>query len=234
MQSSYHLPQKAILPPIIGTPGFVEALPADVQARLLATGQERAFAKGATIQSQGDHGEEFWFIQSGHVHIGRHSRDGKFHIFAALTEGQSFGEQAFLGEFPRLVDAIAASDAVLLRIGESQLAKLLTEDALMARLLLKAMAHIVQAAMDALEASRTQSTPLRATRALLAQCHSVKGEQDLRLTQQSLADLIGVSRVSLGKALRLLEEEGLVSCGYGIITVNDVARLREWQVLEAL
>lgn len=232
MQSSYQSPLLSAEPVALsghfGVAGFVEALPVQIRSRLLSKGRAINFAKAAMIQSQGEAGHEFWYIQSGDVHIGRHSRDGKFHIFAALKAGQSFGEQAFLGEFPRLVDAVAASDCTLLRIGEGELSKLLAEDARTARLLLKAMAQIVQTVLDTLETSRIETTSMRAARALLAQCSSKSGAQSLSLTQQSLADIIGVSRVSIGKALKTLTHLGLIECGYGSIIVKDIAALRQW------
>jgi CRP-like cAMP-binding protein len=237
MQRSYHLPENSsntaplniqTTPLQFGVAGFVEALPEDLRTRLLSKARRIDFAKDTMIQSQGAAGHEFWYIRSGNVHIGRHSRDGKFHIFGALRAGQSFGEQAFLGEFPRLVDAVAASDCTLLRIGEGELAKLLAEDGSTARLLLKAMAQIVQTVFDTLETSRTETTVMRTARALLAQCSSKSGSQSLALTQQSLADIIGVSRVSMGKALKTLTHLDLIISGYGSIEVKDIAALYKW------
>lgn len=228
MQRPYQSHKNPSFAANIGAAGFVEALPANIQERVLKGAREIAFSKGDMIQSQGERGHEFWFVTAGKVHIGRHSIDGKFTIFATLGTGQSFGEQAFLGDFPRLVDAIAASEARLLRVGEAELARLLTEDAQTARTLLKAMAQIVQTALDALENSRTLSTPKRAAQALLAQCDRQSGQCDLAMTQQSLADIIGVSRVSIGKAVRELERAGLIKCGYGVIAVRDVGALKTW------
>ena len=226
MQRSYHLPENSsntaplniqTTPLQFGVAGFVEALPEDLRTRLLSKARRIDFAKDTMIQSQGAAGHEFWYIRSGNVHIGRHSRDGNFHIFGALRAGQSFGEQAFLGEFPRLVDAVAASDCTLLR-----------EDGSTARLLLKAMAQIVQTVFDTLETSRTETTVMRTARALLAQCSSKSGSQSLALTQQSLADIIGVSRVSMGKALKTLTHLDLIISGYGSIEVKDIAALYKW------
>ena len=45
-------------------------------------------------------------------------------------------------------------------------------------------------------------------------------------TQQDLADLVGVSRVSLGKALTGLQAPGFIEPGYGFVTIRDGAALR--------
>ena len=46
-------------------------------------------------------------------------------------------------------------------------------------------------------------------------------------TQQDLADLVGVSRVSLGKAMTRLQVAGVIEPGYGFVTIRDRAALRE-------
>ena len=206
--------------------GFVIALPEEIRRQLLDHGRSRHFVKGELIQQRGDTGREFWYIQSGSVQIGRYSVDGKLNIFAVLGPGESFGEQAFLGEFPRMVDAIAASDTLLLRIGESELQAAIASDARVARVLLKAMAHMVQQAFDLVEAGRNLSTVERVVQALLRLCNDDGGHCTIDVTQQDLADLVGVSRVSLGKALKTLEAEGGVICGYGNVAVPDSLALQ--------
>lgn len=47
----------------------------------------------------------------------------------------------------------------------------------------------------------------------------------LRVTQQSLADQLGITRESTNKALRSLEHEGLVSLGRGSVTLTDPEEL---------
>ncbi len=201
--------------------GFVTALPEDVRRRLLNHGLVRQFAKGELIQQRGDAGKEFWHIRSGNVQIGRYSFDGKLSIFAVLGPGESFGEQAFLGEFPRMVDAIAGNEVTLVRIGEKELQSAITSDPRVARILLKTMANMVQQAFDLVNAGRNLSTVERVARALLGLCEGEGQTVSISITQQELADLVGVSRVSLGKALGKLEQSGNIERNYGKIVVLD-------------
>ena len=46
-------------------------------------------------------------------------------------------------------------------------------------------------------------------------------------TQQDLADLVGVSRVSLGEAMTRLQVAGVIEPGYGFVTIRDRRALRE-------
>lgn len=203
------------------------ALPDIVRRDLLARGQGRAFAKGQIIQQRGDMAKEFWYIESGSVQIGRYGVDGRLTLFALLGTGETFGELAFMGEFPRTVDAIAGSDCRLIRIGDSELQSLMDSDPAVTRLLLKTMALTVQQAFNLIESSRSLSVPQRLAQALLQLCGDQEDGADIMATQQDLADLVGVSRVSLGKALTRLQVAGLVAPGYGFVTIRDSAALRE-------
>ena len=214
------------LSPMAGT-GFVTALPETVRADLLARGQVRSFAKGQIIQQRGDTAKEFWYIESGSVQIGRYGVGGRLTLFALLGAGDAFGELAFMGEFPRTVDAIAGSDSVLIRIGERELWSLMESDAAVTRLLLKTMALTVQEAFDLIESSRNLSVPQKLAQALLQLSGNQEDGTQVMATQQDLADLVGVSRVSLGKAMTRLQVAGVIEPGYGFVTIRDRAALRD-------
>lgn len=221
MQSSYHLGENLNpASPQLGATGFMKALPDDVRRGLIERGQNLSFDKGQIIQQRGDPGTEFWHVVEGTVQIGRYSEDGEWIMFAVLGAGESFGEQAFLGEFPRMVDAIAGSDCTVIRIGETELQHLLESQPQAARILLKTMAHTVQQVFDLVEAGRRLSTKERLAQALARFCGN-SDNVEVDMTQQELADLIGVSRVSLGKALADLADQNLVDRGYGKLIIPN-------------
>lgn len=211
--------------PMAGT-GFVMALPEKVRRDLLARGQLRYFAKGQIIQQRGDVAKEFWYIESGSVQIGRYGIDGRLTMFALIGAGDTFGELAFMGEFSRTVDAIAGADCTLIRIGDSELQSLMDSNPTIIRLLLKTMALTVQEAFDLIESSRSLSVPQRLAQALLQLCGDQGDGTQIIVTQQELADLVGVSRISLGKALTKLHAAAVVEPGYGSLRVTDRATLR--------
>jgi CRP-like cAMP-binding protein len=78
--------------------------------------------------------------------------------------------------------------------------------------------------------------PLRArvarTLVMLAAQHGQGGaegvEIQLRLTQEEYADMLGVSRQSLNRELRALEQAGAISLTYARLVVRDLAALREF------
>ena len=212
--------------PIAGT-GFVKALPEAIRSDLLARGQVRNFARGQIIQQRGDEAKEFWYIESGTVQVGRYGIDGRLTLFALIGAGDTFGELAFMGEFPRTVDAIAGSDCRLIRIGQSELQSLMDSDPAVIGLLLKTMALTVQESFNLIEYSRSLSVPQRLALALLQLCGDQVDGARISVTQQELADLVGVSRVSLGKAVAKLEQAGMIEPGYAWVMIRDRAGLQD-------
>tara|TARA_R110001599_G_scaffold183303_1_gene376478 strand:- start:7023 stop:7688 length:666 start_codon:yes stop_codon:yes gene_type:complete len=212
--------------PIAGT-GFVKALPENICSDLLARGQVRNFARGQIIQQRGDEAKEFWFIETGSVQVGRYGIDGRLTLFALIGAGDTFGELAFMGEFPRTVDAIAGSDCRLIRIGQSELQSLMDSDPAVIGLLLKTMALTVQESFNLIEYSRSLSVSQRLALALLQLCGDQEDGARIAVTQQELADLVGVSRVSLGKAVAKLEQAGMIEPGYAWVMIRDRAGLQD-------
>ncbi|MND07699.1 hypothetical protein D3C83_298640 [compost metagenome] len=47
----------------------------------------------------------------------------------------------------------------------------------------------------------------------------------MNLTQQAIADLLGVQRTSVTRVLRGLQRQGIIEIGYGHIAVRDPAAL---------
>lgn len=211
--------------PMAGT-GFVTGLPQEVRRNLLSRGQTRSFSKGQIIQHRGDAANEFWYVETGSVQIGRYGIDGRLTLFTLIGAGETFGELAFMGEFSRTVDAIAGGDCTLIRIGDSELASLMNSDPAITRLLLKTMALTVQEALNLIESSRNLTVLQRLAQALLQLCGDQKDGAEIMATQQDLADLLGVSRVSLGKAMSKLQSSAIVEPGYGVVTIRDGTALR--------
>ncbi|MEO9634828.1 MAG: Crp/Fnr family transcriptional regulator [Parasphingorhabdus sp.] len=211
--------------PMAGT-GFVAGLPEAVRRNLLSRGQARSFTKGQIIQQRGDAANEFWYVETGSVQIGRYGIDGRLTLFTLIGAGETFGELAFMGEFSRTVDAIAGGDCTLIRIGDNELASLMNSDPAITRLLLKTMALTVQEAINLIESSRNLTVLQRLAQALLQLCGDQQDGAEIMATQQDLADLLGVSRVSLGKAMSTLHTSAIVEPGYGVVTIRDGTALR--------
>ncbi|MGV7119495.1 MULTISPECIES: Crp/Fnr family transcriptional regulator [unclassified Sphingopyxis] len=185
--------------------------------RLVAMAPARWFADGQFVQQQGDPGDAFWAVVEGHVLVGRYAEDGGFTAFAVLGPGDLFGELAFFTGVPRQADALASGSARLVAIDRALLRRLMAADVGWAELLLRSLGRQLAGALDIIDAERRLGSADRLWRLLGMMAADGDDGATVHATQQQLADLLGVSRVTLGAALRDLTARGLVETGYGRI-----------------
>lgn len=181
------------------------------------------FAAGQVIQLHGDASDGFWLIEKGTVTLCRIDAEGDATVFAVLGSGDLFGELAHFAEVPRQVDALAEDEAVLVRIDAALVERLLASEPMFARFLLRSLANQLRGALDRIDRDRMLSAEARIVRALAEMAR--REGSCLNLTQQALADYVGVSRITAGQVLRNLARKGLIGVGYRQIEVRDIADL---------
>lgn len=212
MQSTYQL----------SSFGSIRADPA-LAALLRREGRAIAYAAGQMVQQQGDSGDGFWMIESGRIALCRFGADGGVIVFGVMGAGDLFGELAYFGGTARQVDAVAEEPAVLVRVGAVQIERLLAEEPDFARALLASLAHQLRLALDQIDRDRSLTAEARIARLLLDLAE--RDGSALAVTQQSLADRAGVSRVTAGQVLARLEQTGAIRRGYRQIAVIDYQAL---------
>lgn len=192
-------------------------------ALLRREGRRISFAAGQVIQQQGDRGEGFWMIESGRVSICRFAADGGITVFAEIGAGDLFGELAHFAGTVRQVDAVAEVPSVLVRVGAGQIDHLLAKEPDFARALLASLAHQLRQALDQIDRDRRLTAEARIARLLLDLAESEGTE--LAVTQQSLADRAGVSRVTAGQLLAKFEQAGALQRRYRRVVICNLAAL---------
>lgn len=86
-------------------------------------------------------------------------------------------------------------------------------------------------AMDYIVTTMSLPLPVRLAQRLVGLRHAHGRENgdgmiiDLHLSQESLAETVGVSRQSLNRALKAMEAKGIVSVGYSSLTIRDAVAL---------
>jgi CRP/FNR family transcriptional regulator, cyclic AMP receptor protein len=88
---------------------------ADVDFKLLAGADSRAFKAGEIIFRQGDPASELFVVQSGTVEIRIGDR-----VLETLSAHGIFGELALIDDAPRSATAVALTDVQLVPVGQKQ------------------------------------------------------------------------------------------------------------------
>ena len=207
------------------TPMLFSALEPSLQVHLTRSAVPRAFTDGQIIQHHGEMADGFWLIEEGSVIVGQYLPDGDFRAVAVLGPGDSYGELAIFAGRPRIVDAVSRGASRLRLIKGRAFLDALGNYPQSMRALLGAMSVQLQELLTLIAGLRQGTNPARIAGLLANMAGDDPGTASVAVTQQELADLLGVTRATANAALRELERLALVRRGYGSVVIPDRARL---------
>lgn len=212
----------------IGSPTLFSALPKAIQSDLLRNATHRSFSDGQSIWHRGDTADGFWIIKKGQVKVGRHSDSGEMQALFLLGPGDSLGELPLLGDFPRTADTEAVGSLEMLWVSDAILSSVIAGSSIVSNAFIKALSLQLQEAFNRLIGYRNMPAPKRLAHNLLALAEGKEAPVKLGIRQQELAELVGVSRMTIASTLAQLEEIGLVTRHYRHLVITDPSALRNW------
>lgn len=204
-------------------------LSAGQQARVLAETQVRRIATGGFVCRKGEAVSHWIGVIDGLVRLGTHSADGKIASLTGIPAGAWFGEGSLLKDEARRYDAIALRDSRVAYMPRAAFHALLGESIPFNRFLLGHLNERLGQFIGTLESQRLADPDVRVATCLAwlfqPNLYPATGAQ-LRITQEELGLLSGVSRQRVNKALKTLAADGLLRVNYGCVTILDLDRLR--------
>jgi CRP-like cAMP-binding protein len=211
----------ALIPPrdvVTGGNGFGRA---EVEA-LAKRCPERALGAGECLFRKGTRLAEVYVVRRGLVGVGRRVH-GRRVTFLLLRPGDVAGDVAALLGGAALFDAFAVSEAEVLVVPAAEFLAALDLTSPFSRQWAVGLGGRVSALQGRLE--ETLGVALRSRVAALLYHELESGTRVVNLTQQAIADLLGVQRTSVTRVLRGLQRQGIIEIGYGHIAVRDHASL---------
>lgn len=185
--------------------------------------QRRVFNDKQLIHHRGDTRPALSIVESGCVRVGNVGVDGSYLTTSILTRGQTFGEFTLLADLPRTHEATAVGATVVTQLSQGQFRRLYRSDPQFSTALLKIALLRTHAILEFVDDLRRLPLTVRVAKFFLARAQ----DGELRLRQEDLSFTFGVSRVSMGKALKQLATEGVLTLGYGRILLHG-PQLRDW------
>lgn len=170
---------------------------------------------GQVIHLRGDDKPGLSIVLEGRVSIGTQTPDGTPLGLTEFGYGHSFGEITSFIDLPRTHDATAVVDSRILQLTAIENQRLIDTLPDYAPAMLTMLAARLYLTLENVEDFR-QKTPLQRLASLLA---TRARDGIVTALQTDLAYTIGVSRVTLGKLLKILEAKGLIRRGYGQIEI---------------
>ncbi len=197
------------------------------RTRLAEYTQVVRYAIDTIIFQRGDPGDSMMAVVSGRVKICTHSLEGKELILNIIKPGEVFGEISLIDGEPRTADAIALESCQLLVLERRDFQRHLDENPRMARRLLTILCQRLRRTSTHLEESLFLEVPARLARVLLHLSHAygIPAKAgvciDVKLSQQQLGSIAGITRESVNKQLGQWQKAGWITVRNGYVTVVE-------------
>jgi len=206
---------------------FGKLLPHDLDALLRHARVER-YAAGSEIFAKGSPGRSMMAIVKGRVRIEVQSPAYRDVVLAILQPGEVFGEIALLDGEDRTADAMAIDDSELLVLDYRDFIPFLEQRAELCILLMRVLCQRLRRTTQQVGEVMFGRLDSRLASALIRLAHESGHSGNavaLRVSQRELAGLVGASRESVNKQLRLWQREGVVRLGKRLIDIPDIAAI---------
>lgn len=185
------------------------------------------------VYRRGDAGEEMCIILSGGVKASTRSTDGKEIIFDLLSEGDFFGELSLLDGMPRTATVTTLVPSVLIVLERSFFMPFLEDNPVTAIRLLNLLAHRLRATDTFLEEVLFLDSETRLAKRILA-LENIYGKVvgnaiqiELNVSQQDIANLVGITRERVNKLLKKWERAKIISLQQNHLTVLNPPLLQK-------
>ncbi len=201
--------------------------------RYAALGTPRAFKKGVTVYAVGEAPDCFYYLQSGRVQLHCDRADGRQRILAILEPGGTFGESSCFGELPRYVSATTLEDSQTLAFTIEAALEAMAGNPEMTRAVLHSLARKQRGLGLQAEAAALMRTSARVAMLLvhLGAAYGRRKEGDapetlrIHVPTEQLASMLGMSRVTLSRALGELTDGGAIVRDKRDLVLVDRAKL---------
>ncbi|MEM7547400.1 MAG: Crp/Fnr family transcriptional regulator [Pseudomonadota bacterium] len=203
---------------------WLTSLPEDARAACIAAVRVVKMPANSVIFAEGDAPTGYFGILAGEVRFCKFTAGGRQSTLARLGPPRWFGELSFLDGGPRIHDALAVTPITLAKISAPDMGGLMTAYPAIQQGLIAQLARHTRQLYDAVDDLLLMS-PERWLAKRLLEAAGTAAKVDIN--QEELARLVGVSRQSINRILRLWEEAGHINRGYGRITICARAALTD-------
>ena len=205
----------------------------DIVDYLLSVRKPRHFAPGEILFSQGDPPEEFYYLLSGLSLTYMIMEDGRERNILISWPDRVFGASTFFEGVPRRASAIAIKPCDVLTIDRSLYGACCERFPDFREMLLLEISKDLGTLFEELADASMMNAEVRVARFLCrrfanGQHQGTAERPELHYTQEFIANVLGVSRMSVSQAIAGLSARGWLEPSYGKISVTDPAALRTY------
>jgi CRP/FNR family transcriptional regulator, cyclic AMP receptor protein len=212
------------------TTSWFRGLPVELRDYLISHANLLTLEKGQFLYRRGERSDGLYAVLGGALAIGTIDADGKEALLAVLGPTAWIGEISLFDGLPRPNDVTAVSRTLLLHVPEPALQGLLDSTPRYWRNFALLMTQRLRVSFENAEAMTLLPAAQRVANRLLMIAGGYGGlnasQSRIRVSQDSLASMVSLSRQTTNQLLKNLEGQRILSLKSGEIAILDVDRLR--------
>jgi len=196
---------------------------------ILDNAREQRYPRGSIVFYEGDPGDFLMVVISGKVKVVLLGEGGQEIILAMLGPGNFFGEMAILESAPRSATVMTIEPSEFLCLDQQSFSALLQRHPPISIKILKHLSERLRQADEQIRSLAMFDIYGRIAQCLLrlGQTQGKRLEEKLVITDrpsfQELSHMIGCSRETVSRAMKVLQEDG-----YLTVTRKDITIKRPW------
>ena len=206
---------------------LLAALPGRDYERLLPNLEPIPLPQGWTVHEAGDREKYLYFVTTGIVSRLYVTASGASAEFAVTGNEGVIGVALLLGGESTPSQAVVLSDGYSYRLRADQVRHEIEHDGPLPRLLLRYTQALIAQIGQIAACKRHHSLEQRLCRWILS-CLDRLPSKELTITQDLIAEMLGVRRVGVTEVTAKLQDAGLIHCSRGHIAVLDRRQLEAW------
>jgi CRP/FNR family cyclic AMP-dependent transcriptional regulator len=192
-------------------------------AEISAQARTLQLPKNYVIINEGESSDSLYIIAAGKVKVLSGREEGKEVIFSILRPGDFFGEMALFDDQARSATVITMEHCVFNVIAQADFMRCVSGNPHVARHLLQALAQRLRKANRKISNLVLMDIYGRVAQTLMELAQEEEGKLVVRqnLSQQDLANMVGVSRETVNRILSDLASGGYIEVKTKSITINE-------------
>ncbi|HEX8738530.1 MAG TPA: Crp/Fnr family transcriptional regulator [Casimicrobiaceae bacterium] len=210
---------------------WMAALPAALRHRVEAETLTRICPAGSLVCRRGERVEHWVGVIDGLVKMANVSTDGKPTSYTGIGTGGWFGEGSVLKDEPRRYEIVALRESAIAYVPKAVFLALLDGSVAFNRFIIAQLNERLAQFIALVEHDRMLGPDAKLARSLAGLFNPVlypRVGNSLPVSQEELGQLVGLSRQRVNRALKVLEQAGLLRIDYRGVTVLDLPGLRSF------
>lgn len=214
-----------------GEANLISSLTAREREQVVARGQRRVLNRGRTLFNQGTPHDGIYLVEHGRIRVFYTAPSGREITLAYWYPGNFVGGPEIFGSTPHLWTGVAATNAIVMHFSTSALKQMVRQIPAFAIAIIESLSFKGRCYSALAQMLGTRSVTERLAHLLLhlGRLYGVREAGGLvvisGLTHAEIAHLVGATRQWVTISLRRLQDQGVLSCERGRITLHRPAEL---------